>query len=188
MARPAGIEPTTKNLEVSLNILLTQYNFIKFTNFLVIYILTKNQFYFHLRPFRGAKLEQKLLLDLHYWTWKTQGVEQQELLLSVNKCCERQKNGLNARFFFLHEVNFLQWKPPFHSPLALFWWGRERERKNFKEWSIFFLSFTLFRSQVSVGRVHFPEAPLRKECKGESEVERLYAAAQKRCFVKNSEE
>ena len=66
LARPAGIEPTTKNLEVSLNILLTQYNFIKFTNFLVIYILTKNQFYFHLRPFRGAKLEQKLLLDLHY--------------------------------------------------------------------------------------------------------------------------
>ena len=43
-------------------------------------------------------------------------------------------------------------------------------------------------ARSGVGRVHFPEAPLRKECKGESEVERLYAAAQKRCFVKNSEE
>lgn len=59
LARPRGIEPLTKNLEVSLNILLSQYNFIKFINFLASYIPTKNQSYFHLRSFRGAKLEQK---------------------------------------------------------------------------------------------------------------------------------
>ena len=63
MARPRGIEPLTKNLEVSLNILLSQYNFIKFINFLASYIPTKNQSYFHLRSFRGAKLEQKILLE-----------------------------------------------------------------------------------------------------------------------------
>ena len=100
LARPRGIEPLTKNLEVSLNILLTQYNFIKFINFLASYIPTKNQSYVHLLSFRGAKLEQKTSSRaFKIESGRRRGIVTGGALFCKKHAAKGKKTGLKHPFF-----------------------------------------------------------------------------------------